>query len=902
MKAKGRIAILLTVCSLQLLAQQTPPPTDTLPPSSTDTLLLADSLRQDSLLQDSLPGDADSLRNRYRVSEDSIDSRVRYESKDSMIIDNRAKVIHLYQEAKVTYRDISLQADHIVYSWETGLVTAEGLPDSSGQLAGKPLFKDGSQEFQAERMQYNFRTRQGVVYDVSTQYNQIYVRGRKSKFISEGEQVDTSQEAQDVAYSQGAIFTTCTHEEPHFGIRSGKQKVIPNKLVVVGPSNLEIMNVPTPLVLPFGFFPITKSRSSGLLFPRDYEYSDQWGFGLRDVGWFFPVSDYLNLSVLFNIYLKGTFGVGLNGQYRKRYKYSGTFNIAFDSRRSEASDGSILRENSYQISLNHNQDPSAHPTNTFGGSINIQANQYQSRVNNDAQNVLENTLRSNFQFRKQWRNKPISMSIGLTHSQNTRSREVNITLPNFNFRTQNIFPFKKAGGKERWYETIAITYNADVQNRFTATDTTLFTQKTLDDARFGARQQATLSNSFKLFRYLNFNPRISYTETWYLRSLRRQLFTETTVVTDTIFDDEGNIVEITDNVIVNDSVGDRQATGFESWRAMDIGASLNTQLFGTLPIGRGGFRHTFKPSIGFSYSPDTDLDRYQRTVLSSSVDPIDTLTYSIFDGAIFGGPPGGGVSARINYSFNNIFEAKYWSKKDNEAKKLKLLDNIIVSGSYNFAADSLKWSTVSVNGATRFLKGITSVRLNASFDPYIADAEGRRINTTVWEERRRPLRFLSASATFNTNLNLSRLKKAFSPGRNNEKEAEDSPSPAAQNTDRFNDFYDLLEGITLRHNLVLGWVEDEFSISVNSINLQGNFRITDKWTINVGNFGYDFVNKGLTYPSVGFFRDLHCWEMGMNWQPNRGTYSFFIRVKPGPFEFLKVPYERNNADPLRAFN
>jgi len=888
------------LCSLQLLAQQTPPPSDTLPPSPTDTLLLPDSLQQDTSARDTVPGDSLSLRDRYRVSSDSLDARVNYEAKDSMYIDNLAKTIHLYREAKVTYKDISLKADHIVYSWETGLVTAEGWPDSSGQIVGKPLFNDGTQEFNAERMEYNVRSRKGVVYDVSTQYNQIYVRGRKSKFISEGEQADTSREARDVAYSQGAIFTTCTHENPHFGIRSGKQKVIPNKLVVVGPSNLEIMNVPTPLVLPFGFFPITKSRSSGLLFPRDYEYSDQWGFGLRDIGWFFPVSDYLNLSALFNIYLKGTFGAGVTGNYRKRYKYSGSFNIAFDSRRSEANDGTVLRNNSYILSVNHNQDPNAHPTNTFGGSINIQANRYQSTVNNDAQNVLENTLRSNFQFRKQWRDKPISMSIGLTHSQNTRSREVNINFPNFNFRTQNIFPFKKAGGRERWYETVAITYNADVQNRFTATDTTLFSRKTLEDARFGARQQATLSNSFKLFKYLNFNPSINYTETWYLRTLERNLFTDITVVETPIFDDEGNLVEIVQDTIVNDSIGDRQATGFESWRAISMGASLNTQLFGTLPIGRGGFRHTFKPSIGFSYSPDTNLDRYQRSVATSSVDPIDSVAYSIFDGAIFGGPPGGGTSARITYSFNNIFEAKYWSKKANEAKKLKLLDNIIINGSYNFAADSLQWSIVNMNGATRFFNGITSVRLNASFDPYITDEQGRRINTTVWETRRRPLRFIAASATFNTSITLSKVKKAFFTAREaDEKEAE---NPSLRNTGQFNDLVSLLEGITVSHNLVMGWMNGEFGVQVNSINMRGNFRITDKWTINVGNFGYDFVNRGLTYPSVGFFRDLHCWEMGMNWQPNRGTYSFFIRVKPGPFEFLKLPYERNNADPLNAFN
>lgn len=820
-----------------------------------------------------------------------------------MIYDIANQRVHLYGEAQVAYTNIQLKAAHIIFDWETNIVTAEGMPDSLGQPAGLPEFSDDSQSFTADSMRYNFATKKGVVYDVVTTQNDVIVRGAKSKFVTQEPQ-DTSSEATNIVYSSDAIFTTCTHEEPHFGIRSQKQKVVPNRLVVVGPSNLEIMNVPTPVWLPFGFFPISSGRRTGLLFPRDYQYSPQWGFGLEGIGWYFPLGDHFNLSLTGNIYLKGTWGINAISRYNKRYKYNGNFNIGYDVRRSEDAEGNIARPRSFIFQWSHQQDRSAHPTINFGGSINIQTNNYQQRVFND-QRVTENQLRSNLNFRKNWRDKPINLTASFSHNQNSNTGDITINFPNIQFQTQAINPFKrkKRSGPEKWYEAITFRYNAEARNRFQAQDSTLFTQKTLQDAQFGMQQRANLGTSFKVLKYFNLNPSVNYDEVWYLRSLRRD-FDPTMVEVDSLTDGGKTTLD----TVSYGTVTERQVSGFEAYRQFNASISLNTQIFGTLQFGQGwlrGLRHVMKPSISFGYTPDytnPDLGYFREVRDPRTRDEFDT--YSIFDGGIFGSPSTAGEQMGINYSINNIFEAKYFSKKDSTEEKLKLFDNIIVSGNYNFAADSLQWSPVNLSGTTRMFKGMTTVGLRATFDPYLVNENGRRINQLVWDTENRPLRFDRATARFNTNLSVSKIRNLFS-GEDKQEiyNAEEEQERQQQGLQRVEekDFLSLFENFRISHNFSLEWQgmpdgNDTLFVSTNSINCNGSIQLTENWFVNIGSFGYDFVRKGITYPSVGFQRDLHCWEAGANWQPFRGTYSFYIRVKPGSLDFLNIPYNRTNAD------
>lgn len=870
--------------------------------------------------QDSIPTPSDTSITDFSqitFSKDSLDAPVDYSAVDSMIYDISNKQIHLFGQAEVMYTTISLKADHIVLNWETSIVEAQGRPDSTGQLSGIPEFQDGEQTFKAERMRYNFQTRKGVVYDVTTTQSDIVVHGSKSKFVStEKADGDSTSSSNDFIYSSDAIFTTCTHEDPHFGVRSKKQKVIPNKLVVVGPSNLEIMGVPTPLWLPFGFFPLTQGRKTGLLFPRDYEYSQQWGFGIKDIGWFFPLGDNFNLSVTGNIYLKGTWGINAYSQYKKRYKYNGNLRLGYDVRRSEDNEGNITRPKSFGITWSHNQDRTAHPTVTFGGSVNLQTNNFQSRVYNDARSVLQNQINSNLRFQKNWTDKPINLTASFSHSQNTQSRNVTISFPTLNFQTQTLYPFKKKvrSGPEKWYETITMRYKGEAKNQFQATDTTLFTSQTLKDAQYGIRHDVTTGTSFKLFKYFSLNPGVTYKEVWYFNTLQKEFDPTPEVTIDTIYDPQDSTIfqEVFDTTKYG-SVEDIRKFGFESYRQFSASLGLNTQLFGTLQFKKGwlrGIRHVAKPSISMSFSPDylnPNLGYFDE-VQTDLRTPDELDRYSIFEGNIFGSPPESGRQMSLNYSLNNIFEAKYFSKRDSTEKKLKLFNNILMGGSYNFAADSLKWTPVSMSGTTRLFKGMSTLSLRATFDPYIQDENGRRINKTTWRENGKLLRFDQASANFNTRITVGKIRALFMGKEEEvvEDVREDEEERRQERRPKETDFLSLFENFNISHNLSmrldrLNDGRDSFRIATNSINMQGRIQLTDNWKINIGNFGYDFVNKGFSYPSVGFTRDLHCWEMGMNWAPTRGTYSFFIAVKPGSLDFIKIPYDRNNADARRAF-
>jgi hypothetical protein len=877
---------------------------------------LPDSLRgldADSLyasLADSLPPLVDSLElplQQILYSQDSLDAPVSYEARDSMIYDIAGQRVFLYGDASVSYSTINLKAGYIVFDWNTSVVTASGVPDSLGRKSSLPEFSDGGQTFTADSMRYNFQARRGIVYQVVTQQNDIVVRSARSKFISIAAR-DTTEEARDIIFSQNSIFTTCTHEHPHFGIRSQKQKIVPNKLVVVGPSNLEIMGVPTPLWLPFGFFPIPQGRSTGLLFPRDYQFSPQWGFGFEGIGWYFPISDHFNLALTTNIYIKGTWGVNAISQYRKRYKYTGNFDLGYDVRRSEDAEGNIDRPRSFRILWSHRQDRAAHPTNNFGGSINIQTNDFQSRVFNDAQRVLQNQLNSNLSFSKNWRDKPMNLNLNLTHNQNSQTRKVTVSFPNAIFQTQALYPFRKQErvGPKRWYEDITMRYQGEARNRFEATDTTLFSRETFDNAQFGVQQSLNTGTSFKVLRYFNLNPGANYSEVWYLKSLRRAFIPGLEI--DTLFN---NGIETFDTTSFG-TIDERFVTGFESFRQFNTSLTLNTQIFGTMLFKSGpirGIRHVIKPSVSLNYTPDYSRPElgYIQTVRDPN-NPDLLLEYSIFERNIFGGPTATTPQMGMSYSLNNIFEAKVFSKKDSTTRNIKLFDNLIVNGNYNFAADSLKWSPVSMSGTARLLKGMTTFGTQALFDPYaaVADKNGtvRRVNELAWRRDGKPLRFVNANARFNTNITVGRIRALFQ-GKE-EEVVERPPLP----DDEFRpveetDFLSLFENFSISHNLVFQFGlpnrPDTVFVQTNSINCQGGVQLSENWTIAIGNFGYDFVRKGLTYPSLGFVRDLHCWSMSLSWQPTRGTYNFSIGVKPGTMDFLKIPYNRNNADGRRQF-
>lgn len=846
-----------------------------------------------------------------RFSNDSLDAPVEYNAVDSMVLDNIAKKIYLYGQASVKYTDINLKAAFIELDWANNLVTAELREDTvTGQLIGVPEFQDGDQTFTAKRMRYNFKTRKGMVYEVRTKQTDLFVHGSRMKLIQE-EKKDTSK-PDNILFGQKLLFTTCEADHPHFGVRSTKQKIIPDKLAIVGPSQIEIMGVPTPIWLPFGFFPLKKGRSTGLLFPKDYEYSESWGFGLRDIGWYFPVGDHLNLALRSNIYFRGTYGVALQADYRKRYQFASGLNLRFDSQVQEnLQTGKFGRTKSFGIQFNLNQEAAAHPNAKIGGNINIQGNRNNQRVFNDAYNVLNSQLYSNLNFSKNWPGKPYSLSASFNHSQNLNNRKVTINFPNVQFQTQTLYPFKKKVTQDKWYESIALRYAGEARNSFVTNDTSIFTQKMWNDAVAGARHNIDANTSFKLLKYINVNPNVSFNEIWQLKSISKSFDSRNIIKADTVadpFDPAKALIryDTTFGTVRTDTL-----SGFASFRQFSAGVSLNTRIFFTLKTGKftplRAVRWEMRPNISFNYSPNylNPALNYFDSVQQDSRYPLIKQIYSRFDNiAVYGTPTPSGRQMAIGYSLNNIFQAKAYSKRDSMEKKIKLIDNLVIGGSYNYAADSLKWSQLSMSTTARFFKGMTTMGFFMSLDPYLENSRGLRYNRTVWQQGRIIPRMETARFSFVTDLTVQKIREMFQ-GKKEEVVTDVRNNQPKKRDEQEQDFLSLFENFSISHNLDFSWEargnETVFRMGTNSINAQGNVELTKNWGVSVGNIGYDFVSKGLTYPAIGFTRDLHCWQLSFAWQPQRGTYVLNIQVKPGTLDFIKIPYQKNNYDSRSGF-
>ena len=905
---KKTIAILVLLgfcCLLTVEAQVKPILSESIDSSQTlsrtpSQIALDSVLQQSQARPDTTPFLPTAPTTPVDISASALDGKVEYGAKDSINYDNADNKVHLYGDAFVKYQGLELKAGYIAITLDSNIALAHTFVDSIGRQSGTPTFTDGSQNFQAKNMRYNFQTNKGIVYDVATTQSNLFLKGNKTKFVSQTNKKGDSTFVDNILYNKNAIFSTCDAPHPHYGIRSRKQKVVAEKVVVVGLSNLELAGVPTPVWLPFGFFPLKDFKSTGLIFPQGYEYSPQLGFGLDGVGWYFPISEKIDLRLTSQIYWHGTWGVTADSRFKKRYKYSGNLNLSFSSRKTIDSPN---RTNSFSLRGTYNQDAKAHPTRTIRGNANIQGNGYQEINRNDAQSVLQATLSSNVSWDQTFPGKPFRLSVAAGHSQNlTGDKKFTLNAPTVNFQMNRIYPFKKerGGNKEKWYEKVSFKYDGQFQNRFIATDTTIFKQETLDNARFGFRHNIATDLNFNLLKYITVSPNASFKEVWYFHSIREYL------------DTTGNIAA--DIPATFESVRDT-IFGFKPWHEFNTGVSLNTTVFSTLQFKRGrlkGLRHTAKPSLSFNFTPDYGaasgffgglIDQYDR----DTSDVVDYRRYSILQGGIYGSPStsSSGRQMALSYSINNIFEAKFRPKRDSVDKKLKIFDNIRVGGSYNFAADSLKFSNITASGTTRLFKGITNFTFNASWTPYAADINNRTINhfnhrTTDGKI----LRFLNASFRLNTRLSVQDIKKLLK---------KDTKKTASQGTDGQpkkepeNTFLKFLEGFNLNHSFNFRATRTidkttAWKVQTHSINIRiREIKVTDKWSMTVGNIGYDFKNRRTTYPDFGIFRDLHCWRASFNWQPQRGTYYFTIQVKNAPLDVLKLPYQKNNVDAFGGF-
>ncbi|NOT37162.1 MAG: LPS-assembly protein LptD [Saprospiraceae bacterium] len=855
---------------------------------SQDTLLQYKTLRDTVATLDTTSTDSLFLNGLflYVASKDSVDKPVIYSSRDSIIFELSKKLIHLYGNANIKYQTMELNADYIVIDMNNNEVEATPLLDSLKSPTGVPKFKDGDQSFDAQNIRYNFKTKKGVVKEVLSKEADIFIHGEKSKFISK----DSEGSSDHTVYNEHGIFTTCDAGEPHFGIFSKRQKIIPNKLIIVGPSIVKIHNVPAPpFMLPFGFFPISKNKTSGLIFPRNYIFSPDYGFGLEGIGYYIPISDYMDLKVTTDFYFKGSFGLNTYMNYSKRYKYSGNASIEYDNFNRELSDSYITTKiRTLNLRLSHRQLSGAHPYRTVSGSIDFYLNPNSRLIQRDARSVLQNTAYSIFTMNYVLPNTPFSLNMGITHNLNFNTRIVNLTLPSLDVNMRPINPFKsksKISQTEKWYEKITLNYNSKILNRVSTYDSALFNKNVLDTMQYGVRHNASIDINFKLLKYLNFVPSISYNEEWFFRNQEKIFDPDTqyvknrfdTTKLDTLF---GAINTITSNK-------------FGALREISIGASIGTQIYGQILSNKGwfrGVRHVISPTINFGFSPNyhrSPFNYYSTVDSDSRPSENKKIEYLRFQNSPFGTSTVAQERAVITFNINNRVEGKYYSKRDSTSKKINLLDNLNLGCNYQPNADSFKLSNISGFGRIGLFKGLTSINFGFSLDPYARIKDGdfeRRVDTLSYKSNGRIFYLNNSDIGLATQFTIPQLIRLISG-----KKATNEELPT---------FGSIFETFSIYHQLSYNFNrlrtgKDTFYQSVNTLSTNGVIPLTSKWKVTVGNIGYDIKNKSLTYPDFGFERDLHCWRMNFKYFPVNKAFQFFIGVNPGSLDFIKVPNNRN---------
>ncbi len=863
------------------------PKSDSLKLVQPDTILKIDSI---------LPKKVYSIR----FSPDSLKAPLQCDAVDSMIYDFVQRKIFLYGNALVVYENYELKAGFIELDFNTFIARAEGFEDSLGNRTQNPLFNDGNQKFEAERIEYNFKSKKGKIYEASTEQGDGFFLSQATKFVSK---MADSTMKDDIIYSGNCTYTTCNHRQPHFGIRASKAKVIPNKLIVIGPAYLEIMGIPTPFVLPFGFFPITKTRKSGLILSTNFDFSPVWGPGIRGIGYYFGINDHLDLAITGDFYTRGTIRLNATSNYNKLYHSNGSLSLGFAvTRTDEPGTPDYSRSQDFNIRWNHTQSPKAHPSQTFSASVNFGTSNFYRNTTTTANTALQSTLQSNISYTKRFLGTPFSLAVGASHSQNTSSRVMNITLPKTTLTMNQIFPFKRKNpvGQDRWYERIGLSYTATANNSFQILDSMLFTPdglvNALKDAKYSVQHSPNLNMSFKILKHINFQPSISYREYWYFYA-NEQVFNNSLIVdNDTIYDSETGAIQRINSDTTFGKIENKRDYGFNAVRDFSAGLSLNTQIYatGTFNIWRlSKIRAIFRPNVGFSWRPDYNDDfwGYYGQVQVDTRYPDRYNRYSRFDVV-----PGAGQQSLLTYSLNIRMEGKLKkSKRDTISteryKNFVILNNVNISSSYNLAADSFQMAPISINANTLLFK-IINATLSLTCDPYAADPlTNRRLNVYEWNENRQLLRLTSGSLNLSTALtpqNISSLFRPLSPQSNAKQKQQNAE-------------FQFLQGLSLNYNLRFSKQyingKDSLVFNANELAINGAFNLSKGWNIIVSRIGYDFTKKRITYPDFTFSRNLHCWELGLSWQPEPKTWNFFLRVRPGSLGFINIPVRKTQFDP-----
>lgn len=869
---------------------------------TTGTKAAADSIPQraytilpDTSLRDSLYKDT------VRKSKSALEEPVSYSAKDSITFDYTNSRAHLFGGSQVNYQNLQLTADDISLSLDSSLVHASGRPDSTGAIQGKPLFKQGEDEYEPDRISYNFKTRKAFISNVYTQEGEGFMQSREGKRDSSG-----------VMYVQNGKYTTCDAEHPHFYVSLTRAKMHPGKNVIFGPAYLVVEDVPLPLAIPYGFFPFSSSYKSGFIMPT---YGDETtrGFYLRDGGYYFAINDKVDLKVLGEFYTKGSWGLSAQTNYKKRYRFGGNFYFSYqNTKEGEKNMPDYSVSKSFKLTWSHRQDAKANPTQTFSASVNFATSSYER--NNltsmyNPESYTQSTRTSSVSYSKSFSKVGLTLSGTFNLSQNMRDSSISVTLPTLSISQSRFNPFKrkKAAGKERWYEKIAMSYTGTLANSINTKEDKLFHSSLVKDWRNGMRHQVPISASFSVLNYINVTPSFTFTDRMYTHKVMQGWDTERQdVQRDTVY-------------------------GFYNVYNYNMSISANTKLYGMyrpMPWFGGkkiaAIRHVFTPTVSFSYAPDFSQSRfgfYDSYVKTDANGNVSTVRYSPFSGMMYG-TVGQGMTGSVTMDVANNIEMKVRTDKDSTGyRKISLIDELGGSLSYNMAAKRRPWSDLNLRARIKLTKKYT-YSMNAVFATYAyeKDENGRVYvgDHTEWS-RGRFGRFQGTAQNITYSISNETFRKLFGKKHrtttsddelDEELDEDEETDPTMQNVDPDRkkgktganqesngdvdeDGYlkfslpwsiNIGYGVTIREN-TQGRFNDKrmrypYKLS-HTLNLSGNIRISEGWNINFSS-GYDFNMHKLSMTTASLSRDLHCFQMSCSMVISPYTsYNFTFACKAG---------------------
>ena len=842
----------------------------------------------DSTKQDSLPKKKETLTD-----------IVNYKAKDYVRLDQRKKITTLYNEAEVTYGDMNIKAGIIVINHGNDLVYAGRLKDSAGAYTQKPVFTQGQSVIEPDSIIFNVKTKKALVFNSRTEESGGTIIAEKTKM-----------ENDSTLFIKNGRYTTSENlDDPEYYFLMRTAKVVPGVKVVTGLTNLFIYDVPTPIGLPFAYFPMTKKQTSGVIVPTPgQDLGNDRGYFLQNGGYYFAISDYLDLAVLGDYYTNGSYGLRLESNYALRYRFRGVLSFRYENLiNSEPGFPDFSKSTIYNIRWSHSQDAKSNPSSRFSASVNLGSSQYYRQSINqlNLSNTQNNTLASSVSYSKTFTGEPqVNMSVTATHSQNTNTQQVNMTLPTIQASVGRMFPFApKAGTKKGIIQNINFQYNVRGENRIQTTDSLFFKAEMFDDARVGALHSIPVSTNFKVFDYFSVSANANFEENWTLNTINR------------FFDED------TEEIVTED------LNQFDRFFTYNFSTSIGTTIYGMFDFRGEGkdpkiqqIRHVMRPSISYNINPA--FDKYYDTFEIVDADgtttgDVERQEYTRFEGSLFG-VPNQRFSSSMGISLGNNFEAKVRDKDSSatEPKKIKLLNNLNFSTSYNFAGDSLQWSPLRVSGGTTILKDKMNINFGMVLDPYALDNNNRKINTFNIDNGGSLFRLTSANLNVSYSISSSTFEgdgsendaaiqeNLRSGGRADDlfgkpqdfadQRLSDEENPRQEKEER-SEFYNYNIPWSLRLAYAVNYSNSarQNSISSNSLMFSGDIELSPRWAVGASS-GYDFVNKGFTQTQLRFERDLLSWRMNFTWVPfgRYNSWNFFIGIKSNLLKDLKYDKRR----------